>query len=84
MSDQNPVHRDGVRRDDGEQPYTDARQTLAENEERVRERAPFPDDGSTTLTHEECRKLDEDAAANRLDDVGKAVLDTKEGGRHGN
>lgn len=87
MSNQNPMHRDRGRRDDGEQPYTDARERLAENEARIEGNAPFPEDATTPLTDEEQKKLEEEAAENRFDKIGQDVNEERNSSRedhHGN
>lgn len=78
MSDQNPIHRDGGRRDQGGQPYTDDRETFAEKEAAIERSAARPDQGEAGLTEEEQRKLDEQAAERRLDEIGKDVTQSRE------
>ncbi|HWV23637.1 MAG TPA: hypothetical protein VNZ58_05570, partial [Thermomicrobiales bacterium] len=62
-------------RDDGEQPYADARERYAENEAEIENDAPHPNTGRGALTDEEKRELEEDAAEHRFERIGREVSD---------
>lgn len=82
----NPRYRDGGRREEGEQPYEDAREQYAENEARIEERASSPGGDEPGLTDEEQRQLEEQAAEDRFDEIGREVKDERgagEGEGHG-
>lgn len=74
MSQQNPIHRDGGRRD-GQQPFQDNKEKLNENQAEIERAAPFPEDEAASLTDEQKDELRKQSASERLAQVNKEIAD---------
>jgi hypothetical protein len=71
MSQRNPIHRDGGRRDEGEQPYRDNKQAFAEKEAEVQRNAPLTEDEATPATEDERTAAQAEAAGKRFDEIAR-------------
>ena len=74
MSQQNPIHRDGGRRD-GQQPFQDNKEKLNENQAEIERSAPLPEDQAEPLTDEQKDELRKQSASERLAKVNKEIAD---------
>lgn len=74
MSQQNPIHRDGGRRD-GQQPFEDNKETLNEKQAEIERSAPLPEDQAESLTDEQRDELTKQAASERLSRVNQKIAD---------
>jgi hypothetical protein len=61
-------HRD--RKEKGDQPYKDAKETFTETEAQLRDKAPGQEDPDALLSQEERTALQEQQAADRLGKIG--------------
>lgn len=74
MSDQNPIHRDRGRRDNIRESRLGAKETFSENEASVEQQASVPKDQGEDLSEEERTEVQEQAAADRFDEIGQETL----------
>lgn len=74
MSQQNPIHRDGGRRD-GQQPFQDNKEALNEKQAEIERNAPVPEDQGESLTDEQKDELRKQSASERLAHVNKDIAD---------
>jgi hypothetical protein len=72
MSQQNPIHRDGGRRE-GQQPFQDNKEALSQKQAEIERTAPLPEDQAEALTDEQKDELRKQAASERLAKVQKDV-----------
>lgn len=75
MSYPYPQNRRREQREKGEQPYKDARQEMGETEAEIQEKANQEPDAAPDLPEEERTELQEDAAENRFEEIGKKQRD---------
>jgi hypothetical protein len=66
MSDQNPIHRDRGKRDQGAEPYQDAKETFGQKEANLERNASIPGDEGDGLTSEQRDELMKQSASERL------------------
>lgn len=71
MSYPYPQNRHKDRRDKGDQPYKDAKESMRENEAELQENTDQNPDLGSGLSDEEQTALQEEAAEQRLAEVGK-------------
>jgi hypothetical protein len=64
-------HRD--RKEKGDQPYQDAKESLAESEADIRAHAPREEDETAMLTEEERQELQEQQASERFREIGEEL-----------
>lgn len=76
MSQQNPIHRDGGRRD-GQQPFQDNKEAMNEKQAEIERDAPLPEDQAEALTDEERDELRKQSASERLARVNEEVNDER-------
>lgn len=72
MSQQNPIHRDGGRRD-GQQPFQDNKEAMNETRAEIERAAPLPEDDAASLTDEQQEELRKQAASQRLAKVQEEI-----------
>jgi hypothetical protein len=72
MSQQNPIHRDGGRRD-GVQPFRDNKEAMNEQQAEIERAAPLPEDQAENLTEEERDELRRQSASERLAEVDEEI-----------
>jgi hypothetical protein len=72
MSQQNPIHRDGGRRD-GVQPFRDNKEAMNEQQAEIERAAPLPEDQAESLTEEERDELRRQSASERLVEVDEDI-----------
>lgn len=75
-SNQNPIHRDRGKRDQGGQPYQDAKEALSQNEAEISRNAGIPGDQGDGLNDEQREELRKQAASERLAKVQQEMDDT--------
>jgi hypothetical protein len=71
MSDQNPIHRDRGRRDNIGESRLGAKETFSQNEANIEQQASVPKEQVEDLSEEERTAVQEEAAADRLNKIGK-------------
>lgn len=74
MSQQNPIHRDGGRRD-GQQPFQDNKEAMSEKQAEIERAAPLPEDEGEALTDEQRDELRKQSASERLARVNEELKD---------
>ena len=83
MSDQNPIHRDRGKSDDGPQPYTDEREIFAEDQACIEERASLmQNEGRPGIDEEERTSLQQEAAAERFEEIGEGENESRDDSRN--
>jgi hypothetical protein len=79
MSYPYPQDRNRERNEKADQPYDDAKESLAESEAEIRSHAPREEAESTLLTEEERQELQEQQASERFRTIGEEVEDSEVG-----
>jgi hypothetical protein len=72
MSQQNPIHRDGGRRD-GIQPFRDNKEAMNEQQAELERAAPLPEDQAEHLSESERDELRRQSASERLAQVDEEI-----------
>lgn len=72
MSQQNPIHRDGGRRD-GIQPFRDNKEAMNEQQAEIERAAPLPEDQTEHLSEDERDELRRQSASERLAQVDEEI-----------
>jgi hypothetical protein len=71
MSNQNPIHRDGGRRDNINESRLGAKETFSQYEADIERQAAQPHEQAEELTDEEQTELQEQTAAERFKEIGE-------------
>lgn len=71
MSNQNPIHRDGGRRDNMNESRLGAKEAFTEKEANLEQQAPQPHDQVEDLTDDKLTELQEQAAGERFDEIAR-------------